>query len=107
MTITLDQAAKILDVDVDIPGHELKKSWRSLARTCHPDLYPNDKEKEEQFKKYSEAYETMMAFSEIGRVGHEMQTEILDDDFRFILKLVPEEIQQMIIDQLTQLEEDQ
>ena len=29
---------------------EIKKAYRRLAKTCHPDLHPNDKDCEARFK---------------------------------------------------------
>lgn len=38
---------------------EIKKTYRRLATKYHPDLNPNNKEYEEEFKKISEAYEIL------------------------------------------------
>jgi curved DNA-binding protein CbpA len=38
---------------------EIKRAYRRLARTCHPDLNPNDAEGEERFKRITEAYEVL------------------------------------------------
>jgi len=38
---------------------ELKKAFRKLARKYHPDLNPNDKASERQFKEMNEAYEVL------------------------------------------------
>ena len=49
----------ILWVSKDASEAEIKKAYRKLSRENHPDLNKWDKEKEEKFKKISEAYETL------------------------------------------------
>src|SRR5689334_3169071 len=36
---------------------EAKVAFRRLAKTCHPDLHPNDDQAEQRFKEISAAYE--------------------------------------------------
>lgn len=38
----------------------LKKQYKKLAKTCHPDLHPNDKEAEEKFKRLTKAYKELL-----------------------------------------------
>lgn len=38
----------------------LKKQYKKLAKTCHPDLHPDDKEAEEKFKRLTEAYQKLL-----------------------------------------------
>jgi molecular chaperone DnaJ len=38
---------------------EIKKAYKRLARKCHPDLNPNNRAAEEQFKRITEAYEVL------------------------------------------------
>ena len=38
----------------------LKKQYKKLAKTCHPDLHPDDKEAEEKFKRLTEAYKKLL-----------------------------------------------
>ena len=38
---------------------EIKKAYRRVAKECHPDLHPGDKEKEAQFKEANEAYSVL------------------------------------------------
>lgn len=45
-----------LGVSSSASQDEIKKAYRVLARDNHPDTHPGDKEKEERFKKVSEAY---------------------------------------------------
>jgi len=50
---------KILGVDKSATDAEIKKAYRKLARTYHPDLNPNDKEAERKFKEVNEANEVL------------------------------------------------
>lgn len=50
---------KVLGVDSDATQEEIKKAYRKLAQTHHPDANPGDKDAEEKFKEYSEAYATL------------------------------------------------
>jgi curved DNA-binding protein len=50
---------KILGVDRKATQAEIKKAFRKLARTCHPDACPGDKGAEERFKEINEAYEVL------------------------------------------------
>ena len=50
---------KILGVDKSATKSDIKKAYRKLARKHHPDLNPNDKEAELQFKKVNEANEVL------------------------------------------------
>jgi len=38
---------------------EIKSAYRNMAKQCHPDLHPNDKQAEIQFKEISEAYDVL------------------------------------------------
>lgn len=50
---------KLLGVSESASKAEIKKAYRKLARTLHPDLNPNNKEAEEKFKKVSEAHDVL------------------------------------------------
>ena len=50
---------KILGVDEKAGDGEIKKAYRRLAKECHPDANPGDKQAEERFKEISEAYEVL------------------------------------------------
>lgn len=39
----------------------LKTQYKKLAKTCHPDLNPDDNEAEEKFKRLTEAYKKLLA----------------------------------------------
>ena len=44
----------------DFSVENLKKQYKKLAKSCHPDLHPEDKEAEEKFKRLTEAYKKLM-----------------------------------------------
>ncbi len=50
---------KVLGVKKDASEAAIKKAYRSLARKYHPDVNPDDKNAEEQFKEINEAYEVL------------------------------------------------
>ncbi|MFB9052447.1 DnaJ C-terminal domain-containing protein [Formosa undariae] len=50
---------KILGIDKKATQADIKKAYRKLARKYHPDLNPNDKEAEKQFKNINEANEVL------------------------------------------------
>src|SRR5690606_19534590 len=47
---------KVLGVSKDVSDAELKKTYRKLARTYHPDSNAGDAKAEAKFKEISEAY---------------------------------------------------
>ncbi len=49
----------ILGVNRNASDEEIKKSYRQMALTYHPDRNPGDKEAEERFKEAAEAYEVL------------------------------------------------
>lgn len=50
---------KILGVERNATEDEIKKAYRKLAMTYHPDRNPDNKEAEEKFKEGAEAYEIL------------------------------------------------
>src|ERR687889_1857923 len=50
---------KILGVDKNASADDIKKAYRKLARTHHPDLNPNDKEAHKKFQQINEANEVL------------------------------------------------
>ncbi len=50
---------KVLGVTPESTNDEIKKSYRKLAQTHHPDANPGDDSAEEKFKEISEAYATL------------------------------------------------
>lgn len=50
---------KVLGVSRTATEDELKRAYRKLAKRCHPDTHPGDKECEERFRLINEAYDTL------------------------------------------------
>ena len=50
---------QVLGVDKKASAEDIKRSYRKLAKECHPDLHPNDKTAEERFKELNEANEVL------------------------------------------------
>jgi curved DNA-binding protein len=50
---------KVLGIEKSATEAEIKKAYRKLARTYHPDLNPDDKEAEKKFKEINEANEVL------------------------------------------------
>jgi len=66
---------EILGVSPDAPPEEIKKAYRKLAQTHHPDKNPGDTSAEERFKEIGEAYavlsdaEKREQYNRFGTVG--------------------------------------
>ncbi len=50
---------KILGLEKNASTDQIKKAYRKLARQCHPDLNPNDKEANKKFQQINEANEVL------------------------------------------------
>ncbi len=50
---------KTLGVDKKASADDIKKAYRKLARTYHPDRNPDDKQAEERFKEISQAHDVL------------------------------------------------
>ena len=49
----------LLGVSPGASEEELQAAYRARARACHPDLHPNDPSAAEEFRRITEAYETL------------------------------------------------
>jgi DnaJ-class molecular chaperone len=54
-----DDPYEVLGLTKAATADEIKKAYRKLVRTCHPDLNPDDAGAEERFKKVNAAYELL------------------------------------------------
>ncbi len=50
---------EVLGVQKNATPDEIKKAYRKMAKECHPDLHPNDKEAEARFRELNEANEVL------------------------------------------------
>jgi curved DNA-binding protein len=50
---------QILGLDKNASAEDIKKAYRKLARSHHPDLNPNDKEAHKKFQQINEAHEVL------------------------------------------------
>ena len=54
-----DDPYQVLGVGRTASADEIRKAFRKLAKTLHPDQNPNDKSAEERFKKASGAFDLL------------------------------------------------
>lgn len=50
---------EVLGVKREATADEIRRAYRKLAKTSHPDLHPGDKQAEERFKEISQAYDLL------------------------------------------------
>ena len=50
---------EVLGIQKGASAEDIKKAYRKLAKECHPDLHPNDKNAEARFKELNEANEVL------------------------------------------------
>lgn len=65
---------EVLGVSRNCSQQEIKKAYRRLARECHPDVNPGDKQAEERFKEVAEAYAVLSdpaKRAQYDRFGHQ------------------------------------
>ena len=59
MGLTKEEAAKILDVNVDDDADAIKKKYRKLALKLHPDKNRDDPEATQKFQRVAEAHKCL------------------------------------------------
>lgn len=50
---------EVLGLQKDASEADIKKAYRRIAKECHPDLHPDDKQAEARFKEANEAYDVL------------------------------------------------
>lgn len=50
---------EVLGINKNADASTIKKVYRKMAKKCHPDTNPGNKEAEERFKEITEAYEVL------------------------------------------------
>ena len=58
-----DDRKKMEELNLNIDNfslENLKKQYKKLAKMCHPDLHPEDKNAEEKFKRLTSAYKKLL-----------------------------------------------
>lgn len=58
------RALAVLELESDADFEAVKKSWRRLAKSCHPDVAPGDKEAAVRFQSIQAAFEVLRAVEE-------------------------------------------
>ena len=59
MAVDYKDYYKVLGVSKDADTKEIRQAFRKLARKFHPDVNPNNKDAEGQFKEINEAYQVL------------------------------------------------
>jgi DnaJ-class molecular chaperone len=57
---TTGEYYRVLNVGIDATSDDIKKAFRKLARTCHPDVAGDDPKAATKFSEIREAYETLV-----------------------------------------------
>jgi len=57
---TIGEYYRVLSVEKEATSEDVKKAFRKLARTCHPDVAGDDPTSAEKFAQIREAYETLI-----------------------------------------------
>ncbi len=58
------RALDVLGLESDADFEDVKRSWRSLAKECHPDLKPGDAEAAARFQAVQAAYDVLRMVEE-------------------------------------------
>lgn len=72
--MAIENYYKVLDVAHDATLEQLKKAYRSAARECHPDRFPDDTEAKSRFERLGRAHAVLSNSSK--RKRHDRQIKV-------------------------------
>jgi len=76
----------LLGINSKTSAEVVKKAFREFARSHHPDFFPDDKNREERFKRVTSAYQNwkllQKTVGEIARIGGAYHADRHDSGFK-------------------------
>jgi curved DNA-binding protein CbpA len=86
-----------LGLDKDATENDIKKAYRKLAMTCHPDKNPDDPNAKEKFQAISEAYSILSDPEKKGKYDRgELDDDGAEFDMNDFMQVVKHELHKML-----------